>query len=147
MWNINPILTFNINLSTCTITSIFSSFLNKELTYLLRYYSISQARLPRPAWDVIILIKVLSGKIINVQSNYYGTICFLFKKKSFFASVVGFSLYPKIFYFITMVLQRIRILREMPDSNPGPLPQKYGALPMSHKITICIWQHYVFPID
>ena len=26
----------------------------------------------------------------------------------------------------------------MPDSNPGPLPQKSGALPMSHHISIKI---------
>ena len=30
-------------------------------------------------------------------------------------------------------------LWEMPDSNPGPLPQKSGALPMSHYISLEPW--------
>ena len=55
----------------------------------------------------------------------------------FFASGVGgFPLYPEIFYFIThWSCSASGSLWEMPDSNPGPLPQKSGALSMSHHIS------------
>ena len=47
-------------------------------------------------------------------------------------------IYPEIFYIITQWSRRASGSSwEMPDSNPGPLPQKSGALPMamSHHIS------------
>ena len=49
----------------------------------------------------------------------------------FFRSL--FSLYTKIYYIISQwSCSASGSLWEIPDSNPGPLPQKSGALPMSH---------------
>ena len=54
----------------------------------------------------------------------------------FIASVVGYPLYTEFFYIITQwSCSASGSLWEMPDSNPGPLPQKSGALPMSHHIS------------
>ena len=66
----------------------------------------------------------------------YGTI------GSFFASGFGFLLFYEIFYIITQwSCSASGSLREMPDSNLGPLPQKSGSLPMSHHISLvpCIY--------
>ena len=47
------------------------------------------------------------------------------------------SLYPEIFYIITQWSSSASgSLWEMPDSNPGP--QKSGALPMSHHISLLL---------
>ena len=54
-----------------------------------------------------------------------------------FASVVGLPLYTEIYYNISQwSCSASGSLWEMPDSNPGPLPQKSGVLPMSHHISI-----------
>ena len=47
------------------------------------------------------------------------------------------SLYPAIFYILTQwSCSAAGLLREMPDSNPGPLAQKSGGLPISHLISM-----------
>ena len=40
-------------------------------------------------------------------------------------------------------------LREMPDSNPGLLPQKSGALPLSHHITlhVVVWWEMLLGVN
>ena len=44
-----------------------------------------------------------------------------------------FSLFTEIYYIISQwSCSASGSLWEIPDSNPGPLPQKSGALPMSH---------------
>ena len=52
----------------------------------------------------------------------------------FFALGGGSHLYPVFLQYNTMILQRPRRW-EMPDSNPGHLPQKSGSLPMKHHIS------------
>ena len=57
--------------------------------------------------------------------------------RSFFASGIGFPLYPEIFYIITQRSRTAsRSLWEMPDANPGPLPQKFGAFPVNELIRV-----------
>ena len=58
---------------------------------------------------------------------------------SFFVLGGGLPLYPEIF---TVCITKWTCsapgpLREMPDSNPGPLPQKSCALPLTHHISKC----------
>ena len=54
----------------------------------------------------------------------------------FFAPGVGFPLYPEIFVLYSQwFCSASGSLWEMPDSNPGPLPQKSAALAMSHHIS------------
>ena len=56
-----------------------------------------------------------------------------------FTSGEGFPLYPEFFlHYYTMILQRIRIVVGDAGFEPGPLPQKSGALPMSHYISFLI---------
>ena len=50
----------------------------------------------------------------------------------YFASGVGSPLYPEFYIFTQWSFSEPGSLREMPDSNHRPLPQKSGALPMSH---------------
>ena len=52
-------------------------------------------------------------------------------KRFFFASGGDFPWYPKIFYSINyiMILQRLRVI--VGDSNPVPLPQYSGGLPIT----------------
>ena len=61
----------------------------------------------------------------------------LFIFNIFFASGVGFPLFPEMFsFFYTVILQRIRIIvGDVPDSNLGPLRLTSGALQMSHHIS------------
>ena len=57
----------------------------------------------------------------------------------FFFSGVGFILYPEIFYLITMILQRIRIIVGDAGFESRDLcNQKSGPLPMSHHISLLI---------
>ena len=60
----------------------------------------------------------------------------------FFASGVGFPLYPEIFlHYSQGSCSTLGSSWEMPDSNPGPLPQKSGPLAMSHHISVL---HFFF---
>ena len=69
-----------------------------------------------------------------IKKNFYVPLLFFFK--SFFSSGVGFPLFPEIFYIISQwSCSASESLWEMLDLNPGPLPQKSGALPMSHHIS------------
>ena len=82
----------------------------------------------------------------SVSFNFYITyfLCcfsnFLFFFFFFFLLLLGrFPLStPRIFYFISQwsCSASAGSLWEMPDTNLGPLPQKSGALPLSHHISI-----------
>ena len=60
------------------------------------------------------LAKLTVNRVECFRTSFVNHLFFI----SFFASGVGFPLYPEIFYFITMILQRIRIIVGDPDSNP-----------------------------
>ena len=48
------------------------------------------------------------------------------------ASGVGFPLFPEFYIITQWSCSAAGLLWAMPDSYPGPLPQKSGPLPMSH---------------
>ena len=69
---------------------------------------------------------------------FYKKYCLKKKKIRSFFSLKGRFLSLSILRFSTlfkMILQRIRIIVGAPDSNPGPLPRKSDALPMSLHIS------------
>ena len=75
-------------------------------------------------------------KRLKITKNLYIRFVFLIFLKIFFSSVVGFPLYTEIFYIFSQWSSASESL--MPDSNRGPLPQKSGALPISHHISFLL---------
>ena len=77
---------------------------------------------------------------------------FIFFYYLFFAPGVGFPLYPEIFvHYSQWFCSASGSLWEMPDSNPGPLPQKSGALAIAlltfHVTTVFLHVTLLMPVS
>ena len=80
---------------------------------------------------------LINTVILSFFKSFFVSLVF----KVIFVSGVGIPLYPETFYFITQwSCSASESLREMPDSNPEPLPQKSSvlAMPPHLLISVCV---------
>ena len=103
---------------------------------LSTYTRLHRKSFAAPLLTIVVMPNVDSWNIVLTDQYRTSYTVILFFFLSFFVPGVGFPLYPEIFYIITQwSCSASGSLWEMPDSNPRHLPQKCGALPMSHHIS------------